>query len=153
MAGFYLFVSSVDSIDLYPSNTFDNFIVDLGRTYDLTEYCGWREKWNMALVEVALHNDEGESQHFPQDIIVTCDLASPSFIYGTEGCILRPIDASDSSHSASLYQTYYIGLSQLRFHKLRIELKERNLSSLDLTKFIERGKHYRLSCTIHFQRL
>lgn len=153
MAGFYLFVSSTDSVDLYPANTFDNFIVDLGRTYDLTEYCGWREKWNMALVEAALHTNEGESQHFPQDIIVTCDLASPSFIYGTERCILRPIVGGEFSHSASLYQSYYIGLSQLRFHKLRIELKDRNLSPLDLSQFKGRGKQNRLSCTIHFQRL
>lgn len=152
MSGFYLFVGSDDSSNLHDTNSFSDFVVELGRTYDLTQHCSWRETWNMALVEISLLNGS-KRRNLPSDVIVTCDLVMPSYIYGTESCILRSIAANASNQqTASLHTSYYIGLKQLSFTRLRIGLRDHNLNPIDL-KEGDWGVDPTTRCTIHFQRL
>lgn len=150
MNGFYLFLSSTDSEYLHSTNTFYSFVVDLGRSYDLDLCSDWGERWSMALVDIALEKD-GVSQPFPHDFVLICDLVLPSYTYGTEACILRALEGSASTHSQSLHQTYYVSLKQTRFSQLRIELRNKDLSHLDLSKGWTEGS--RLTCSIHFSKL
>lgn len=150
MSGFYLFLSSTDTAYLHSSNTFYNFVVELGRTYDLTECDAWGSYWSVALVDIALESG-GVTHPFPQDFVVICDLVLPSYTYGAEACLLRAIESSANTHSASLHQTYYIAVKQPRFSKLKIELRNKDLSPIDLNK--SWGENSRLLCSLHFQRL
>ena len=148
MAGFYLFVSSIDSLDLHPSNTVHDFVVELGRNYELT--CSRREKWCMALLEVRL--DQGDvTQPILENTVITCDLAQPSYIQGTEQCILRSIDPSEGTQTASLYQPYYIGMKQCSFSRLRIRLLTRDLQTPRWAE--QQTESARLTCIIHIQKL
>lgn len=151
MSGFYLFLSSADSTRYHPTNTFYDFIVELGREYDLREEQNFRrDKWSMALVEISLESD-GLIQRLPEDVIVLCDLASPSFIQGTERSVLSLIQSMSDKQFASLHHPYYIGVNKLCFSRLRIELVGRSLKPLDLSKNWPESSA-RLTCIIHFQK-
>ena len=55
-SGFYLYLSSVDSVDYFPSNTLDNFIVKLPELYKLPGH------WEVALTEIHLPAREGRNE-------------------------------------------------------------------------------------------
>lgn len=152
MSGFYVFVSSIDSVRDRPRNRVDDFIVDLGRSYTLDSCGGWRGVWCMALVEVRLTTSQGE-ESIPSEVFMLCDLAQSSYVRGTEQPVLRLLEAGDNNntHSTSLFQPYYIGLKRVTFSSLRIQLKNKNLDEVQWARNLDSKSV--LSCTIHFQRL
>ena len=150
MSGFYLFVSSVDSLDNRPNNKPYDFIVELGRSYTLESCGGWRGVWCVALLEVRLSTSQGE-QSIPEEAFVLCDIAHSSFVRGTEQPVLRLLEAGENGHSSSLFQPYYIGLNRLTFSSLHIQLKNRDLEELKWSGDLNSDSV--LSCTLHFQRL
>lgn len=148
MSGFYVFISSIDSLTTRPNNKPYDFIVDLGRSYTLDSCGGWRGLWCVALLEAKLSTSQGE-QSIPGDTFLLCDLAQSSYVRGTEQPVLRLLEGGeDTHHSASLYQAYYIGLKRDTFSSIRIQLRDKNLD--DLKKLDSDAV---LSCTLHFQRL
>ena len=150
MSGFYVFISSTDSIANRPNNKPHNFIVDLGRAYTLVSCGGWRGLWCVALLEAKLSTSQGE-QSIPSDAFLLCDLAQSSYVRGTEQPVLRLLEGGENSHSASLFQAYYIGLKRDTFSSIHIQLKDKNLDELVWAKNLEPDSV--LSCTLHFQRL
>ena len=160
MSGFYLFISSKDSIKYHPDNKWDDFMVELTREYDLSIDTSRglglvsRAGWCMSLVDISLESD-GLNHPLPQDIIVLSDLAMPSFYLGTEIGILRMVHTGSQSQSLSLHQPYYIGLSRPVFRSFRVCLVDKNLKPLKGDIFSEEepapAKH--LKCTLHFQQM
>ena len=156
MSGFYLFVSSRDSVEFHKNNCYHDFRVELGREYDLSrrQIVRSHTEWSMALVEIDLINlVDNSSPRIKDDVLAVCDLISPSFIRGTERCVLRPIPLANSGHFASLYQPYYITLNTNSFSSVHITLLDRQLKPLDSNNGWPEESKFSLSCTLHFQRV
>ena len=150
MSGFYLFLSSSDSANIYANNSYKDFTVDFDREITLERQCGmgFRQEWQFALTELSVDFLEADDS-LPEGVIVTCDLCSPSYIYGNEVQVLRTI-TSYSELSASLGQTYYIGVNKHCFNRIRISVLDRELKELSTVKgWPEKAD---LKCTLHFIR-
>ena len=156
MAGFYLFVSSEDSKQYHTDNTYHDFIVELGRFYDLNEQVNRRGRgqWSAALVEIKLESISGSDiPALKEPVYILCDILSPSFIKGTERSILRPIGVNQGGQFESLYQPFYIQLNSLCFSRLKIAIVDQNLQSLSEDKGWPIGSDWKLSCILHFQKM
>ena len=148
---FYVFLSSSDSLDVYPGNTYDNFIVELDKEVRLEEHTGlaFSQRWTVALTELTLSPISDDQQDLPESIVVGSDLAEPSYINGTGYALLRTL-AATKEITASLYQPYYMGVSKLHFRRIRITLKNSELGRLTVAKgWPEKAV---VKCTLHFLR-
>ena len=153
MTGFYLFVSSEDSVHFHQNNKFHDFIVELGRQYDLNEagYLRNRNRWSVALVEVKLEDITGfEDPTLLEEVLILCDLVSTSYIKNTERRVLRLLGLTGSGQLASTYQPYYIALNRTAFSNLSIQLVDKDLEPLSGSLI---HKPWKLSCTLHFQKI
>lgn len=157
-SGFYLFISSLDSKDIYPSNSYGDFWVEFDHIIVLEQSCGFgfSQEWRVALTELSLHfktdgqrNDDSTEQTLPEEVVVLTDLCEPSCIHGTKASILRNI-GSTPEVGGSLYNTYYIGVVPTSFNRIRIELRNRQLEPLAKTKNWPSDGVMR--CTLHFTR-
>ena len=149
---FYVFLSSADSADRFPANTYDNFIVELDKEVRLEEHAGlgFSQRWTVALTDLTLQATSSELLILPEGVIVGCDLIDPSYINGTEYSLLRTLPASDEI-CVSLHLPYYIGVNKLNFRRIRIELKDSQLGRLSAAKgWAEKAI---VKCTLHFQRI
>ena len=156
MSGFYLFVSSNDSVQYHKDNNYHDFIVELDREYDLRSAQTFRNRsqWCVALVEISLENMQNNiSPRIKDDVLVLCDLIRPSYIKSTERRILRPISSNSSGRIASLFQPYYIELDTLTFSNIRITLLDKQLKKLSSLDGWPDEKTFSLSCTLHFQKM
>lgn len=156
MTGFYLFVSSTDSSHYHDKNSYYDFIVELGRLYDLSDsaHLRSRNRWSMALVEVKLEDMAGlESPILPEEVLILCDLIQPSYIRGSERRILRQLGISGFGQLVSTYQPYYISLNQSKFSRLEIQLVDKDLIPISQRRDWPLTKTWKLSCTFHFQKM
>ena len=87
-------------------------------------------------------------QALVDSVIVLSDCVNPSYVLGRTAPILRYIPLSHVT-GASLFQTYYIGVSKPRLKRIRIYLRDKNLEQLDLTWPAKAT----LRCTLHFTRI
>ena len=155
MTGFYLFVSSIDSSHYHENNTYYDFIVELGRPYDLSEssHLRSRNRWNVALVEAKLEDVAGlETPFIPEEVLICCDLVQPSYIRGSERKVLRQLGLTGSGQIVSTYQPYYISLATQKFARLEVHLLDRDLKPVSHRKDWPLSQTWKLSCTLHFQR-
>ena len=153
MTGFYLFISSDDSNSIHQNNKYHDFIVELGRQYDLNEasYLRSRNRWSVALVEIKLEDLAGfESPALPGEVLILCDLVSTSYIKNTERRVLRLLGLTGSGQLASTYQPYYIALNRTTFSNLKIQLVDKDLHPLTGSLV---NQPWKLSCTLHFQKI
>lgn len=148
---FYVFLSSKDSIDRFPNNTFDDFIVDLDTSINLEEPggLGFNLTWTVALTELSLDTLTATEQILPQSVSVVCDLAVPSYINSTQRSVLRVLPAT-GEFSSSLHLPYYIAVSKLRFSRVRIQLQDSKFDKLQLSSGWKAKSV--LKCTLHFLR-
>ena len=156
MSDFYLFISSKDSLQFHKDNCYHDFIVELGREYDVTpsQLFRSRSNWSVALVEIKLESDVGEpSPQIKDDLLVVCNVVSPSFIKGTERRILRPLPVGKSGQLLSLAQAYYMSLSTTCFSRLHITLLDKDLNKLKAEEGWPEEAEHTLSCTLHFQKM
>lgn len=159
MTGFYLFVSSEDSKAYHAENCYHEFIVELGRTYDLSDnsYIKSRGQWCMALVEIKLENLESDesslSPELKDEVLIICDLVTVSYVKGTEARVLRPLGLNERSLFATISQAYYIELSRLTFSRLKISIFDRDLNKLAKKNGWPTEEKWKLSCTLHFQKM
>lgn len=157
MTGFYLFVSSEDSKTFHSENKYHDFIVELGRVYDLSDssYIKSRARWSMALVEIKLDTIE-ESQPRPaltDEVLVICDLVTTSYVKGTEARVLRPLGLNEDSLFATISQAYYIELNRLNFSRFKITILDRDLNKLSKKNGWPVDAKWKLSCSLHFQKI
>ena len=156
MAGFYLFVSSKDSDQFHPDNKYFDFIVELGREYDLSDsgYAKTRNRWSVALVEIKLEDiNSSDPPTLPEEVFILCDLILPSFIQGTERNILRSVGITGSGQLISTHQPYYITLNRLSFARLKISLLDKDLQRLTEKNGWPIKEDWKLTCTLHFQKI
>ena len=145
MSGFYLFITSNDCSDIFPSNTWNDFTIEFPQEIRLSNCLG--TAWSFALTEIALTNTS--QSPLSDSWIVLCDLAESSYIRGSTAPVLRTI-SQDTEKSGSLFQTYYIGVNNNKFNRLRIyirnsELKPLNSSIWQATTITK--------LTLHFQKV
>ena len=156
MGGFYLFLSSQDSISLYPLNKYDDFTVEFDRPIELPETCGfgYTQTWRFALTEISLETVGGKDRRsLPESVVVLTDLCATSYIHATEAPVLRTIGAKGELGSG-LGQIYYIAVNKSSFNRLRIQIRDRELKPLVKNNqedklWPERGV---LKCSLHFIR-
>jgi len=141
-----MFVSSTDSKNKFINNSFDDFVVELNPEIELECNC-YRTEWTFALTEISISN--GVQSLLPEACIVLCDLAQCSYIKDGQAPVLRTI-ASESDKTGSLYQSYYIGINKLRFNRLRIYLRNKDLDPLNKELW---DPNIILKITLHFQRI
>lgn len=144
-----MFLSSLDSLDLFPNNTFDRFIVDLGTEINLESQgvLGFNQSWSVALTELSLRVDSGQVQILPESAIVACDLTVPSYVNNTQRSLLRILPATQH-FTASLHLPYYIAVAKLRFSRIRVQLRDSKFAKLAVEKgWPTKGE---LTCTLHF---
>ena len=159
MTGFYLFVSSEDSKTYHTDNTYHDFVVELGRTYDLDEnsYIKNRSKWSMALVEIKLEaksgNEPVDQPELKDEVLIICDLVTTSYVKGTEARVLRPLGLNDKALFATISQAYYIELNRLNFSRFKITILDKNLNKLSKKNGWPIEAEWKLSCTLHFQKI
>ena len=156
MTGFYLFVSNKDSENFHPDNRHHDFIVELGRQYDLSDsgYVKSRIRWSVALVEIKIEDIKGgELPKLPEEVLLLCDLISPSFIKGTERNILRSVGITGSGHLVSTLKPYYIALNRLNFTRLKLHLVDKNLQRLTEKNGWPVNQDWKVTCTLHFQKI
>lgn len=148
--GFYLYLSSTDSANIYKSNNYKEFCVEFDHQIVLEQSCGFgfEKQWQVALTELSIDFDNPD-QTLPEGLVVLTELCEPSYINGTRLSILRTI-ASSSETRASLYNTYYVGVVVSSFNRIRIELKNRDLKDLKLSNgWPDKAV---LQCTLHFAK-
>ena len=148
---FFVFLSSIDSIDRYPNNRFDSFIVELDKEIILEDHggLGFTQTWTVALTELSLDPISVDQQIMPESVVVSCDLIAPSYINGTRHSLLRTLPAS-TEITSSLHLPYYMSLGKLRFSRIRIELRDSKLGNLELAHGWK--SKCVLKCTLHFLR-
>lgn len=158
--GFYLFLSSTDSVNIHKHNNYKEFWVEFDEIVELEQSCGFgfSQQWQVALTDLTIDWPSDDSngsigrvttQTIPEEVVVLTDLCEPSYIHGTKASILRNI-GSGSEIGGSLYNTYYIGVVPISFNRIKIELRNRQLEPLTIAKGWPReGK---LKCTLHFNR-
>ena len=146
--GFYLYLSSKDSENIYKSNNYKDFYVEFDHQIVLEQSCGFgfERQWQVALTELSI-DFLNTDQTLPEGVVVLTELCEPSYINGTQLSILRTI-ASSAETNASLYNTYYVGVVVSSFNRIRIQLKNRDLKELQLEKGWPQNAV--LQCTLHF---
>lgn len=149
-----MFISSRDSLNFYPNNTYDDFIVEFDRVIQLPESCafGFNQSWQFALTEVSLDFANSKPKKtLPESAVILTDLCSTSYISGTEAGVLRIIGAGSEEIGSSLGQIYYIGTNKNSFNRIRIQVRDRDLKPL-----MKDGQVWPinavLKCTLHFIR-
>lgn len=145
MSGFYMFISSDDCKDVFADNSFYDFTIEVKPEIVLP--CGGAGEWSFALTDINLENVGGTA--LPETCTVLCDLARGSYMKGGSVPILRRIDV-ETETSGSLFQTYYIGLNNLIFNRLRIYLRNSDLRPLNYTLWDSKAI---LNLTLHFQKI
>lgn len=150
MSGFYMFLSSEDSVNLFPNNTFSDFWTEFDHEIVLDEQCGYglRQQWSFALTEVFI-DFLPDQQTLPEPVVILCDLCSQSYLNGSQVQVLRTLSGAGEV-GTSLGLTHYIGVNKLRFNKIRIQVVTRDLKPLSVTSgWPSKGV---LRCTLHFSK-
>ena len=101
----YVYVSSQDSVKLYPDNTAKEFLHEIVQPIYLDG------KWSCALVDTNIWQLSGDG------IIVCCDVVQNSSVHGKNISILNII-----SESGPIVNPYYIPVTRNDISRIRISL-------------------------------
>jgi len=145
MNGFYVFLSSADSKDKFSNNSYDDFTVEFSQEIELDCNC-YHAEWAFALTEITIINSS--QSLLPESCIILCDLAQSSYIRDSHVPVLRTI-AAETEATGSLYQSYYISVNKHKFNKIRIYIKNKDLSPLNKTLW---QSNTIIKLTLHFQK-
>ena len=133
-SGFYLYLSSVDSVDYFPSNTSDNFIVKLPELYKLPGH------WEVALTEIHLPARAGQTA---ESFSVYSDICEETVIGGIKEPVLRKL--FNTTDEATFSQYYYIPVRSKEIGSIRIFIKSTDGKSVSFRKGT-------LHCTLHIRK-
>ncbi len=145
---FYMYLASSDSLHgdkETSSNTFHNFVLDLFKEYHFEKTDGWV----VALTDAYLETQTSTRTTIFESCIVLSDLVIESYINSQAAPVLRYIPGSEVL-GTSLFQPYYISLSQTSINRIRIYLRNTQLKDLNLDKW---PKDPILRCTLHFMKV
>jgi hypothetical protein len=131
MDHFYLFLSSKDSNNFYPTNKASDFLVELPHIIYL------EGKWEVALTEIDVNGGLNEPLYLCTNVCVE------SHIRDTGLQLLRVV--VDEDYTA--YQVpYYMRVSVQNLHHIRIHLRDKDLQEIN-------SKIGELSCVLHFKQI
>jgi hypothetical protein len=139
MEDFYLFLSSKDSIQAHPNNTYCNMKIDLPTPISLPE--SDEHYWTVALLEISIT----DITKIPTSTVVLCDLLEASYIRDSLRPVLRII-AKDSIGKGSLFIPYYHRINRETVSTISIDIVDSNLNPITPQSDLEV-----LACTLHFQ--
>ena len=133
MADFYLYLSSNDCINLFPSNTQNQFSVNLGKQLTGEWKCGLKEIYFMLSSEI------------PTVAYILCDKCERSYVRGTYMTLLRRITlpVMEGIYSESFSDTYYKRVTSSDISQLTISIR----GELGMYKGLE---HLPTLCVLHF---
>ena len=117
----YLFLSSSDSSELFPSNSPSDFTVQLAGTLDL------QGTWYASLKEVRITNKvEEEEEEAPRELLICSDLSEDVFYGGTKLGILRRIHRSNRTPVLVkiFAESFYFKVTRPQLNKIRILIRE-----------------------------
>lgn len=151
--GFYVYMTSEDSVSMFPDCTYYDFVVQLPSYINLSESCsfGWQQSWHIGISDISLIV---EGQRFisslPTDCVILCNLLTESYLRGRFAPVLRILPAG-SELSATVGSIYYkqVHSNAQSFNEIRIQVRDSALKPLDLAKWPKKGK---LCLTLHFLR-
>jgi len=131
----YLFLSSDDSKDLHPGNTFADFTIELPRPLFLEGdwVCALRDVKFSDLLQV-------------KTLYVCTDLIQESLACDTYSPVLRTIH-KQGKKALTFTDSYYVKVKGDRVQRLRIFIRGERLAPLES----EEGST--VSCTLHLKRL
>ena len=142
---FYLFLRSDDSADLFTSNSFTDFRVQLPSQIDLSHTDPNVGVWQLSLNEVSLENCP-EDLLKDKGIVMTCDLAQSSYYRNSYRQIVRYFPRNNIT-TASLLGPMYLQLIKPSFRNVHVSLlDEKCVQIVDTTE-----RSCILCCTLHFQ--
>jgi len=148
MSDFFIFLSSLDNIDKFPSNCSTDFISELPTPIHLNSKENFY--WTVSLVDITLLKNETPITPI---IHLMCDIIEPSVIKGDYRPILRsfPVHSptrADITSSGSLFIPYQFPLITNLLHRIRIYLTDHKLQPLELG-----SEDTELICSLHFQMI
>ena len=132
--GFYLYLSSVDSVDYFPSNTSDNFIVKLPEVYKLPGH------WEVALTEIHFPARAGQTA---ESFSVYSDICEETVTRGIKEPVLRKL--FNTTDEATFAQYYYIPVRSKEISSIRIFIKSTDGEPVSFRKGT-------LHCTLHMRK-
>ena len=136
-----LYLTSTDSLVVFPDNHPGNFTIKLPQTLNLPG------KWQCALTEIVFQPRFTSSR--PSNLYICCDAVQPS--YGSDSLlpILRKVAVSDNLNSKSILifpQNYYVDISQDELQYITIYIKNQQLEDVSF-------ESQTLTCTLHLQQI
>jgi hypothetical protein len=140
MDDFYLFITSLDSIENYPDNSYCSTKIDLQEPIELSESDDCY--WSVALVDIAISENTMLAK---SNVILLCDVVEGSYIRNRVRSVLR-IFSGDSATKGSLFMPYYHRVSRNRIRTIHLEFVDLNLKTIQ-----SQGTEPVLACTLHFQ--
>jgi len=139
----YVYMSSEDSLHMYPDNTAAQFKLQLPERLKLDGGI-----WEVAVAEVEYPRHYIDNNRKPSGLYFEVDLCEASFVGGQKLSVLRrlPVDADNSGVTTLTFpHMYYVRLRQPEFDSIQVYIRE---PSMQLASFAAGTS----SCTLHLKR-
>jgi len=136
MEDFYVYLTSDDSIHLFPDNKPSEFTVNLGRNITL------KGNWTCALKEITYH----VHQDLPETVYILCNKCEPSYVRNTYLPILRRLHfplVEEGMYTDTLYEPFYMKVIDSNISNLTISIRGQDDSDV---KF----DYHSIKCVLHF---
>lgn len=152
---FNVFISSVDSLDHYPSNRFYQFSVSLPRTLRLIQ--SPQHYWSVCLSDIELIGPEEGVLTIPENCLILTNIVEPTIVRGSYKNILRQIWRRDSGAQGSLFTSQSFPINTTTLNTISIRIETTKFEPLDLVeweKLLPPEGHWNqleVSLTLNFQ--
>jgi hypothetical protein len=138
MANFYIFLTSDDSLNLYPDNKPSSFTIDLGNNINL------QGEWECALKEITYHINED----LPQTVYVLCNKCEQSYARNTYMPILRRLHfplADEGLFTDTLYEPFYMKVIDNNLSNITISIRGHDDADVNFD-------YHSIKCVLHFKK-
>ena len=138
MGDFYVFLSSDDSIHLYPDNGPKEFTVNLGKSINL------EGKWKCALKEITYHFNDA----LPETIYVLCNKCEQSYVRNNYMPVLRRLHfpfETEGLYTETFYEAFYMNVSDNNISNITISIRGIDDSDVEFD-------YHAIKCVLHFKR-
>ena len=141
----YYFLSSNDSTDVFESNKWEDFSVNISPSIHLNKEDGWR----VGLLQLDIdtnNNREFESENMSKYIYIYCDLIFSNNSIGNLKSVINYISIDPRKKKQDIHTSfatpYYFSLNRENINSIRIYLKDEHGNSPTLSGYSSR-------CALH----
>ena len=138
MDDFYIFLTSDDSIDLFPNNKPSEFTVSLGRNINLSG------TWLCGLKEITYHINED----LPETVLILCNICEQSYVRNTYMPILRRLHfplTEEGVFTDTLYEPFYMKVIDNNLSNITICIRGQDDADVEFD-------HHSIKCVLHLKR-